>query len=101
MDEENAISGQQEMVKPGQALFEICGDGDRASSWALPQDVEHPVEEKVALRANLGYIEQFAQQGAEIMSVGCGLQGLRVYGVLDFCQLVRGQSDSHGHNIKL
>ena len=67
MDEDDAISGGQEVVKPGQVFFELRGKGERASNWGWPQGVEHPDEEEMGLRTDLGYVEQFAQQGAEIV----------------------------------
>ena len=46
VDEEHAIGGGDEMVEPGQILAELRGDGEGSLFRALPEGIQHPVEEQ-------------------------------------------------------
>ena len=65
MNEEYAVGGREEMIKPGKILVELGGEGEGFLFRTLP------VEEQVGWRTHLGYVEQLAQKGAKLPESDC------------------------------
>ena len=91
VDEECAIGCGEEMIKPGKILAELRGEGERALFRALPEGIQHPVEEQAGWRRHLGYIEQLAEKGAKLPESGRRLADSMTHQELNLSQLVLGE----------
>ena len=85
VDEKCAISGVEEMIKPGKILVELGGKGEGSLLWALPEGIQHPVEEQIGWRTYLGYIEQLAEKGVKLPESGRRFARPVTYQELDLC----------------
>ena len=56
MNDKCTICGGEEQVKPGHILSEIRGEGEDPFFWALPEGVQHSVEEQASLWTDLSDI---------------------------------------------
>ena len=67
---------------------------------ALPEGIQHPVEEQVDWRTHLGHVEQLTEQGAKLPESGLSLAEAVTYQKLDLSQLVLGEGDCHGNGVQ-
>ena len=86
MDEESAISGGEETVEPGQILVELGGECEGSLFRALPESIQHPVQEQAGRGTHLRHVEQLDEKGVKL---------------LYFSQLVGGEGDCHGDGVEL
>ena len=68
---------------------------------ALPEVIQHPVEEQAGWRTHLGHVEQLDEKGAKLSESGLRLAGPMTYQKLYLRQLVRGEGDYHRDGVKL
>ena len=66
VDEEHAIGGGEEMVEPRQILAEPRGEGEGSLFRALPEGIQHPVEEQAGWGTHLGHVQQPDEKGGKL-----------------------------------
>ena len=76
------------MIKPGKILAELGGEGERTLFRALPEGIQHPVEEQAGCRTHLGYVEQLAEKGVKLLESGSRLADQMTHQELDLSQHV-------------